>query len=222
VALTDYTRTQLIKRSIMMTIGVLIMGLGVAISKLALLGTTPISTIPAVLSFATTLTIGTWTILFNILIIALEIAILGRKSTDITTFLQMVVAILLGIFTDLGVEIFSGIVSADNYALQWAWCIIACIVLAFGVNIEIHANLLVAPGDGMVMALKLRKPEIPFSRLKVLFDSSNVIIAAIISFILMGELNGVREGTVFAAIAVGIILGRWNKLIGPFLDRIVS
>jgi len=222
VAISDYTRTQLIKRSIMMVVGVFIMGMGVAISKLALLGTTPISTIPAVLSFATDLTIGTWTILFNILIVILEIAILGRKATDITTFLQLIVAIILGIMTDIGVELFKDIVASDDYAVQWAWCIIACVVLSFGVNMEIRARLLVAPGDGLVIAMVFRHPNIQFSRFKVLFDSSNVIIAAIISLVMMGELNGVREGTIFAAVAVGLMVGQWAKHLGPALDRLVA
>lgn len=222
MALSDYTRAQLIKRSTFMVIGVFIMGLGIAISKLALLGTTPISTIPAVLSFATDLTIGTWTIIFNVLIIAIEIAILGRRSTDYTTFLQMVVAIILGVFTDIGVEIFKGIVTPDDYLMQWIWCIIACVVLSFGVNMEIRSRVLVAPGDGLVMALVLKRPDIPFSRLKIFFDSTNVIIAAILSLILMGGFHGVREGTIFAAIAVGFMVGQWAKAIGPALDRIMS
>ncbi len=205
-----------------MVLGVFIMGIGIAISKLALLGTTPISTIPAVLSFATDLTIGTWTIIFNVLLIVVEVAILGRKATDITTFMQMIVAIILGVFTDLGVELFENIATPDNYAMQWFWCILACIVLSFGVNMEIRARLLIAPGDGFVMALVLRRPDITFSRLKVFFDTSNVIIAAVISMILMGELNGVREGTIFAAVAVGLLVGRWAKYIGPALDRMMA
>lgn len=206
-----------------MTLGVFVMGLGIAMSKLALLGTTPISTIPAVLSFTTDLTIGTWTIIFNVFLIILEYIILGKKNLRLDTALQMVVAILLGVFTDVGVELFSGIIAPADYLTQWFWCISACIVLSIGVTVEIEAGLLVAPGDGFVMALKLKKPEMPFSRWKVIFDSTNVIIAAILSIMLTGGLNsGVREGTIFAAIAVGLLVGFWRKHIGGVMRKIIE
>ena len=149
-----------------MVVGVFIMGLGIAISKLALLGTTPISTIPAVMSYATTLTIGTWTIIFNVFLIAIIYAIRGREFFSKYAVLQMAVAILLGVFTDLGVSLFEKMIAPGTYVLQWVYCILACFVLSLGVTIAVSSKTLVAPGDGVVIALTLRYPSWTFSRLK--------------------------------------------------------
>ena len=205
-----------------MILGALIMGLSIGLSKLALLGTTPISTVPAVLSYAyPDLSIGTWTIIINILLVIIEFGILGKKHFNPWIVFQLPIAILLGIFTDLGVAVFTPIVNTDMYIFSWIWCIISCIILSFGVCMIVSANLLIAPGDGIVVAMTMRF-KAPFSRLKVIFDSSNVIVAAILSLALMGGFFGVREGTVFAAIAVGTLVGMWKKRIGPTLERIMS
>ena len=49
------------------------------------------------------------------------------------------------------------------------------------------------------------------------FDCSVVIIAALISFIVKGELLGVREGAIIAAVFVGVIIKPVAKL---FLNRL--
>lgn len=51
------------------------------------------------------------------------------------------------------------------------------------------------------------------------FDCSVVVIAALISLVARGELLGVREGTVIAAVFVGIIIKPISKC---FLARLKS
>ena len=222
MASSGYTRPQLIKRSVLMTLGIAVMGFGIAMSKLALLGTTPISTIPAVMSFATDLTIGTWTIIVNLIIIGLEAIILGREKTDATLLLQLAVAVILGVFTDIGVELLKNVVDSGDYLIQWIWCILSCIILSLGIAIEISANVLVAPGDGIVMAIDYRMESLSFAHVKVIFDCTNVAIAAVLSLVLTGGLNGVREGTIFAAVVLGMMVGAWKKLIGPSIERLAQ
>lgn len=216
-----YSRSELARRAVFMVAGALIMGLSIGISKLAMLGTTPISTIPAVMSYAfPDLTIGMWTIIINILLVAIEFGILGKAHFNPWIVFQLPIAILLGMFTDLGCELFKSVVTSDVYALQWFWNIFACFILSIGVFIIVTANLLIAPGDGIVVAMAMRI-KLPFSRLKVIFDSSNVAIAAIISLALMGGFFGVREGTVFAAVAVGMFVGVWKKKFGDRLEALM-
>lgn len=61
-----------IKHFVCLILGIGLMSASVALSKIALLGTSPISSIPNVLSELTPLTIGQWTILFMIVLIGLE------------------------------------------------------------------------------------------------------------------------------------------------------
>lgn len=53
-----------------------------------------------------------------------------------------------------------------------------------------------------------------FGVTKVTFDVSMSLTAVILSFVFCGQLQGVREGTIIAALLVGFIartLGRWLK-----------
>ena len=44
-----------------------------------------------------------------------------------------------------------------------------------------------------------------FGFTKVCFDVSMAVIAAVLSFVFTGHLNGVREGTIIAALLVGFV-----------------
>lgn len=47
--------------------------------------------------------------------------------------------------------------------------------------------------------------------MKVIFDATLVCIAVILSFLFLGHLDGVREGTIAAALFVGLFTKQTNK-----------
>lgn len=196
-----------LRRVIIFLLGIFIMSIGVAITVHSQLGTAPITSFPTVLSFSTPLSVGAWTILFNLVIFLIEIAVLRRKFPPIQ-LIQLPVVFLFGLFVDLSVALTTWI-ETDNYLLQWLWTILGAAVVAVGVYIEIQPRLTYLPPDGLVTALTMRSGW-PFGRIKLFFDWTLVALAAITSLILMGGLHGVREGTVFAAFAVGYLV----KVIG--------
>lgn len=212
------------RRLIVMLIGLFILAFGIAMTKKADLGTAPISCIPATLTDCVgILTIGNWTILFNLLLVAVEIALLGKNFPPIQ-FLQIVLAIYLGYMTDLSMMVLDFFnISASNYLEQWIFAVIGFAVLAFGVMTEIRASLLVVPGDGLVMVItdKLRN-KYPFHRVKIVNDATMAIIAVIISMIMVGHLTGAKEGTIFAALAIGTFIGWYRKAFGKYIDKLIG
>lgn len=58
-----------------------------------------------------------------------------------------------------------------------------------------------------------------FGTVKQCFDWALVILAVILSFALAGELRGAREGTVFAAFAVGGLVKLFQRLWSGFWAR---
>ena len=59
-----------------------------------------------------------------------------------------------------------------------------------------------------------------FGTTKIIFDTSMAVIAAVLSFVFSGKLNGVREGTLIAALLVGFIarlLGKKLEFVKPLL-----
>ena len=58
--------------------------------------------------------------------------------------------------------------------------------------------------------------------MKVIFDISLVTLSCILSFAFLGHLQGVREGTVVAAVGVGLIARQINKRLKKFQQRFLT
>ena len=58
--------------------------------------------------------------------------------------------------------------------------------------------------------------------MKVITDVSLVVAAVLLSFIFLADLYGVREGTIAAAICVGLVSKMVIRLIGPYQRWLTS
>lgn len=187
--------------------GVFVMSVGIALSVHGQLGTAPISTFPAVINAATSWSVGSVTVLMNMVFVLVQILILRRRF-QLFQLVQLPIAMVFGAVIDLSLFLTSW-TQTNNYLLQWVVTICGALILGIGVYIQIQPKLLYLPGEGLVMALT-QVTGVRFGTMKQLVDWSLVIISAIVSLILMHRLEGVREGTVFAAFAVGGVV----KVIG--------
>lgn len=199
-----------VKRIIFLCLGLTIMAFGVAFSIKAALGTSPISSVPYVTSAISGLTVGTTTIIMNFIFVLIQIAIL-RKKYDWFQLLQFPAAIIFGTMIDVAEKVIKGI-SFLNYFEQWLLCAVGIFLVALGVSVEVMANLVTTAGEGIVLAVCKVAP-IKFSNMKVIFDVTLVCISVALSFIFLKHLDGVREGTVAAAVFVGLITKQTNKLM---------
>lgn len=199
------------KRYLLLLVGLSIMAFGVAFSIKASLGTSPISSVPYVVSLFTPLTVGTATIVMHCVFILLQILILRRNYHPIQ-LMQLPVAVFFGYLTDFGVWAVRGI-HCSTYWQQWIVCLIGILLVAAGVSLEVKAGVVVLAGEGVVLAICKVLPKIKFGYMKVGFDVTLVVIACILSFTFTGHLQGVREGTVAAALLVGLIAKQIGKLL---------
>ena len=201
----------ILKRYLLLFAGLSIMAFGVAFSIKASLGTSPISSVPFVVSLFTPLTVGTATITMHCVFILMQILIL-RKDYHLIQLMQLPVAFFFGYLTDFGVWAVQGI-SCNTYWQQWIVCLIGILLVAVGVSFEVKAGVVVLAGEGVVLAVCKVLPKIKFGYMKVGFDVTLVVIACILSFVFTGHLQGVREGTVAAALLVGLIAKQLGKLL---------
>ena len=199
------------KRYLLLLAGLSIMAFGVAFSIKASLGTSPISSVPYVVSLFAPLTVGTATIVMHCVFILLQILILRRNYHPIQ-LMQLPVAVFFGYLTDFGVWAVRGI-HCSTYWQQWIVCLIGILLVAAGVSLEVKAGVVVLAGEGVVLAICKVLPKIKFGYMKVGFDVTLVVIACILSFTFTGHLQGVREGTVAAALLVGLIAKQIGKLL---------
>lgn len=200
-----------LKRYIVFLIGLFINSLGVSLITKADLGTSPISSIPYVLSLNFPMTLGQFTILFSIFLILLQLLIL-RKNFKAEHLLQIPISLIFGYFIDLTMVLLSS-VNPQIYVMKVFYLLIGCVILGFGVYTEVLANVAMLPGESFVRAVSSTwKTE--FGTTKIAFDVSMTVIAGILSFVFAGQLDGVREGTVIAALLVGFLA----RLFGRFLS----
>ena len=191
-----------LKRYVIFLIGLFVNSLGVSLITKASLGTSPISSIPYVLSLSFPFTLGNFTIFFSIFLILLQLLIL-RKNFKLEHVLQIPVSIIFGYFIDLTMLLFAW-VNPQVYIMKIIYLLIGCLILGFGVYMEVLADVVMLPGESFVRAIVLTW-KTNFGTTKICFDVSMAVIAAILSFIFTGKLNGVREGTIIAALLVGFI-----------------
>ena len=198
------------KRYLIFLVGLFVNSLGVSLITKANLGTSPISSIPYVLSLNFPFTLGNFTIFFSIFLIVLQLIIL-RKNFKLEHILQIPVSIIFGYFIDLTMILFSW-VNPEAYIMKMVYLLIGCLILGVGVYMEVLADVVMLPGESFVRAIVLTW-KTNFGTTKICFDVSMSVIAAVLSFVFAGRLAGVREGTVIAALLVGFIA----RLIGKKL-----
>ena len=58
-----------------------------------------------------------------------------------------------------------------------------------------------------------------YENVKIFFDILYIAVAALICLVFLGELKGVREGSIIAALAVGSIIKLLNRCFDRFTAR---
>lgn len=206
-----------LKRYLIFLIGLFINALGVSFITKANLGTSPISSIPYVLSLKFPFSLGEFTIAFSIFLILLQLLIL-RKKFRAEHWLQIPVSILFGYFIDLTMALLFWL-NPGSYLLEILYLLIGCVILGFGVYLEVLADVVMLPGESFVRAIVLTWNR-NFGNTKICFDASMTIIAGVLSVIFFHRLQGVREGTIVAALLVGFlarVFGRKLAFLKPLL-----
>ena len=206
-----------LKRYLIFLVGLFVNSLGVSLITKANLGTSPISSIPYVLSLNFPFTLGNFTIFFSVFLIALQLIIL-RKNFKLEHILQIPVSIIFGYFIDLTMILFSW-VNPEAYIMKIVYLLMGCLILGVGVYMEVLADVVMLPGESFVRAIVLTW-KTNFGTTKICFDVSMSVIAAVLSFVFAGRLDGVREGTVIAALLVGFIARLIAKKLAFLKDMI--
>ena len=58
-----------------------------------------------------------------------------------------------------------------------------------------------------------------YENIKIVFDILYITISAVICLVFLGRLEGVREGSIIAAILVGTIIKLYNKAINRIFKK---
>jgi uncharacterized membrane protein YczE len=202
---------QVIKNYALFLIGLFIASMGVALSAKAGLGTSPVASVPYSVSLVNhTLTFGWWLNMWSVLQIAVQIALLRKKCKPVEIIIQTVLAFVYGYLTDFSCKLISGL-QANTYIMQFALMILSCFVLGFGIWVQFKGGVAMLPGEAMNRAISEVTGK-KYENIKIFFDVLYIVVAAAICFIFIGKLEGVREGSIIAAVLIGNIIKLYNSL----------
>ena len=196
--------------------GVLINSFGVALITRAALGTSPISSLPYVLSFRFPVTLGQFTFAMNLFFILGQVLLLRRDFQPIQ-LLQVAVNAVFSAFIDVSMGLLSWL---EISSLPMAVLVLGlgCAVLAFGISVEVAPRVLMVPGEGIVQAIAAVTGW-RFGNVKVGFDAALVATALVLSLLFFHRLQGLGAGTILSALAVGRFVNLYNRRL-PLISRI--
>ena len=199
----------------------LINSFGVALITQAALGTSPISSIPYVLSLRFPITLGEFTFILNLVYILGQIVLLRRAFQPIQ-LLQIAVNVIFSAFIDVSMNLLSWL-QPDHIAVKLIALILGCAILGVGISIEVAPDVLVVPGEGIVRAMTQVSGK-RFGSVKVFFDCTLVAIALILSFLFFHGLNGLGLGTVISALIIGRFVNLYNRYLPliPYLRGLAA
>lgn len=206
-------------RLVVYLIGLFIMTLGISMSVKSNLGVSPVSSIPYTITCITGLEMGKATILFHIILVALQFLIL-RGAFQIKNLLQVAVGVIFGYFTTFSNYLFSFLPTPDNLLIRLFMMLLSTALIAVGIFFYLPADIMPLAGEGAMKAVA-DVTHIPFNKVKIGFDVSMVTISLISCLIVLKTLGSVGIGTVIAALLVGMILGVVTKFFGEKRDRLL-
>lgn len=214
------TKKETLKRYILFIISLFFSAMGVALTKHGELGVSPISSVANIMSFKfNSLSLGTWLIIWNCVLILGQIIIL-RKKFQMIQLLQVPLSFIFGYFTDFGMWCVS-FIPADIYIIRIIMVILGVTVLGFGISLSVIANVIMNSGEAFVKAVSdtLNKN---FGNVKIGFDIFCVVLSIILSLLFFDfSIVGTREGTVISALLTGVVVKFFIKLLNKPLTSVL-
>lgn len=218
-------------------IGLLIIAVGINVSKLSALGISPVSSIPAVLSGIFGVSLGSMVILVYVVLVLAQLMVL-RGRFQWKNALGIPVALIFGMMVDfigvsafrltlagipLGIETeFHGLMEflpkPDGLVWQLVYLAASIVIIGIGVFVYLRPKLVPMPAEGLAAAIS-QVGKWKFGNCKTVVDFSLILIAAVLQVCVLGGFGTlwitgsgpVGIGTILAAVCVGQVVKLLNK-----------
>ena len=205
------TTVRIIRGYVLFIIGLFIASMGVAFSTKAGLGTSPVASVPYSISLVSSLlSFGGWLNLLSVIQIITQVAVLKGKCNYAEIAIQTLLAFVYGYLTNLSVWMIRGI-AVTGYPMQFLFMLLGCAILALGIWIQLKGGVAMLPGEAMNRAISKVSGK-RYENVKIFFDILYIVISALICLVFLGRLQGVREGSIIAAVLVGSIIKVYNRI----------
>lgn len=211
-------KNNIVFRYILFLVGLFIASLGVAFSTKAGLGTSPVASVPYSVSLISSLlSFGGWLNLWSVIQISIQIILLRSKCNPVEIVIQTILAFAYGYLTNFSCELIKGL-EVNSYGMQLMYLAVSCFVLAFGLWIQFKGGVAMLPGEAMNRAISQVTGK-KYENIKIFFDILYIVIAVGICLIFIGSLEGVREGSIIAAVVIGNIIKIYNYIFNKITGK---
>lgn len=193
---------------------VIINSLGVVLMLHSGSGISAISSVPYAFSEVfPKLTLGTWTYIFQSLLI-LTLMVLRKKFIP-----EYLFSFVIGFFFGKMVDIHQAWVGQLPYTipLRVLYFVLSYLIICFGIALSNRCKMPIIPTDLFPRELAdILKRE--YSKIKVPFDVICLFITGFMTFLCLGHIMGLGVGTVLAAFTMGKVIG----IMGKEMDKKVQ
>ena len=204
-------------RLIVYVFGLFVLTFGTTLSINTRLGLSAGNSFPYVFSQVLNISFGAGLIIVYLFYVFLQWVML-RREFGIRHLLQIPVSLMYGRFANFWVWVIGDFVP-ESYGGRLIMLFISIFFVALGVVIYVAPNILVNPVEGLTVALAYCL-NWPFHRGKSFTDCASVFIAITLCLVFLGELTGIREGTVLSALLTGTGVKYISRVIQPGLFRL--
>jgi len=198
-------------------LGLMLLALGVAVSVNSNLGVSPVNSLPYIVSLILNVPLGTCVTVIFCFYILLQFLLLGKKFKPIN-LLQIAFSTLFGYFVDFAKALI-GSWALPGYLGQLTMLVMSIVLIALGILLYMEAKLVPMPMEGLTETIA-GKLNMPFSTMKTIVDCIVVGLGLVLSFVFLGRLDGIREGTILTAIAAGKVISLIKKPISAVISKL--
>lgn len=213
------TAAETVKRFLVMIFGMFVTALGLAICVETDLGISPLTTLAYTLhNIVPSISLGTFTFLQHLAFFALMVLVLRRDFRPYQ-LLQIPCSFLFGKFLDFWEYLLNGC-APSLYVVRFIMLLLGCVVVALGFSLVFTSRVPLEANTAFLNAVSMRTKR-PYGTLKLISDIIIVCIAAVVGFLFLHKIVGIREGTIIAAVIIGPIAGFFNGRLAR-LERFFS
>lgn len=203
---------KLFKRILGVFLGTALIGLGVAICKIASLGQDPVSafTFSLVYLAEERLPYMVWYTLIN-LVLLIFMCIFLRNKINIGTFISL---LFTGLFCDLFWMIYSFFNVGEIYlVLRFVLAITGMLVISLGIAIYGSANLGLAPLDAIPIIISNKFNKIKYKYARIIIELIFVLTAFLLGNIILERTDIIGINTVITFIFSGPVISLFSNIV---------
>lgn len=194
-----------------LAIAVVINSFGVVLMLYSGAGISAISSVPFAFSeVLPALSLGTWTYLFQALLV-LTLMVLRRRFV-LPYLFSFVVGFIFGELLDVH-ELWINLLPVHP-AFLVVYFVISYLLICLGIALSNRCGLPIIPTDLFPRELA-QITRVSYPKIKISFDAICLLVTCGMTFVFLGRVEGIGIGTVLAALSMGKVIG----IIGTWLDR---